>query len=166
MQPYATILIAEDSATLRFVYQYTLAEQYTLLFATDARQTLELALRHRPDAIVLDVNLLRPRSDGPDLLTQRLARVDGIDLCAMIKRSPLGQTPVLVCTGRSDLRTRFRARRAGADRYLTKPVAAEQIRGTLAELTASARIGSRLRTSATLWSHTANGPALGAAAAS
>ena len=165
MQPTATILIAEDSATLRFVYQYTLAEQYTLLFATDARQTLEMALRHRPDAIVLDVNLLHPRSGVLDPLDERLARVDGIDLCAMIKRSPLSRTPVLVCTGRTDLRTKFRARLAGADRYLTKPVATEQIRDTLADLTASARIGMRLRTSTALWSHTANGPALRAATA-
>lgn len=60
----------------------------------------------------------------PDLILLDIAmpRLDGYELCGMLRKSNLfRQTPVIMLTGRDSYVDRVRARMAGATEYLTKP---------------------------------------------
>jgi CheY-like chemotaxis protein len=64
-----TILIVEDEATVRKVYREELTDNgFLALEAKDGREGLELALRHRPQLILLDI--LMPVMDGLTMMSK------------------------------------------------------------------------------------------------
>jgi DNA-binding response OmpR family regulator len=66
-----TVLLAEDDADLARMYRIRLErEGYEVLQASDGATALELARRHRPDLILLDIGL--PHKDGIAVLEERL----------------------------------------------------------------------------------------------
>lgn len=80
----------------------------TLLTATRGDEGAELAARHRPDVVVLDLDL-------PDL--------SGEQVLGALQADPLtAEVPVVILTATADPRQRIRLLEAGADAYLTKPI--------------------------------------------
>ena len=66
-----TILVVDDEAAIRGLLIELLADEgYSVISATNGRTALDLARRHRPDLIVMDV--MMPELDGPE--TVRLLR--------------------------------------------------------------------------------------------
>jgi two-component system nitrogen regulation response regulator GlnG len=78
---------------------------HEVVTASSAEQALELVLRQRPDAVVLDVRL--PGMDGLTAMTQL--------------RQRCGDPPIIVITAYGDLNTAVEAVRQGAFEYLIKP---------------------------------------------
>lgn len=121
-------LLVEDDLHLAKVLQLTLEQDG---FAVDIAGTVEtgrvLAMTHDFDAIVLD--LVLPDGHGTALI-QRL-------------RQAGRNTPITVLTGLADDRATILALDAGADDYLTKPVALEIFR---ARIRALVRRGGAKRT--------------------
>jgi class 3 adenylate cyclase/CheY-like chemotaxis protein len=72
------ILVVDDAAENRnFVVDYVLEpNEYQTLTATNGKEGLEMALKHRPDLIVLDYNM--PVMDGPDMI--RALHQQGVDI--------------------------------------------------------------------------------------
>ena len=124
MESSATILIAEDDRAARQALQRALEfEGYKVLAAIDGGEALEILTATEPDAIVLDVMM-------PGL--------DGLAVCRRI-RSKGARTPVLMLTARVEIADRVAGLDAGADDYLGKPYALDEL---LARIRALVRRGN------------------------
>ena len=117
------ILVVDDEPQFRRAVERALKlEGYEVELAANGEQGLEAIAAHGPDAVVLDV--LMPRLDG--LETCRRLRAGG------------DSTPVLMLTARDAVSDRVDGLDAGADDYLVKPFALEEL---LARLRALLRRG-------------------------
>jgi CheY-like chemotaxis protein len=113
----ATVLIADDSQTIRQIVQMALkASPYSLVSASSGREVMD-ALQRRPDIIVLDYYM-------PD--------VNGYDLCRQLKTNAATQhIPVVLMGGSYRNFDENLARQAGADAVIFKPFKTEQLLGAL-----------------------------------
>ena len=118
------ILVVDDEPAVREAVDRALRlEGYDTELAGDGRQALDALADRAPDALVLDV--LMPH-------------VDGLEVCRRL-RAAGDRTPVLVLTARDAVPDRVRGLDAGADDYLVKPFALEEL---LARLRALLRRGA------------------------
>lgn len=106
------ILIVEDDQGVReslvMVLEY---QNYFLRSATSGEEGLDLAASDRPDLVILDINL---------------PGIDGLETCRRL-RSRGFDGPVLMLTARRDVGDRVEGLDAGADDYLPKPFALEEL---------------------------------------
>jgi two-component system, OmpR family, response regulator MprA len=117
------ILVVDDEPQLRRALERALKlEGYEVALAGDGEEALAAAGEQRPDAIVLDV--LMPKHDG-------------LEVCRML-RERQDRTPVLMLTARDAVSDRVDGLDAGADDYVVKPFALEEL---LARLRALLRRG-------------------------
>jgi two-component system, OmpR family, response regulator MprA len=107
------ILVVDDERAVRESLRRALElEGYEIELAEDGGQALErLAREDQPDAVILDV--LMPG-------------VDGLEVCRTL-RSQGSRLPVLMLTARTQVEDRVEGLDAGADDYLTKPFALEEL---------------------------------------
>jgi two-component system response regulator MprA len=106
------ILVVDDEPAVRQAVERALRlEGYDVLLAGDGRDALVALEQRPPDAVVLDV--LMPL-------------VDGLDLCRRM-RGGGDRTPVLMLTARDAVDDRVAGLDAGADDYLVKPFALEEL---------------------------------------
>jgi two-component system, OmpR family, response regulator MprA len=106
------ILVVDDDDDVRESLRRSLAfEGYDVRTAVDGEQALAAIAERVPDAVVLDLQM--PRLDG--LATCRRLRAAGHDL------------PILMLTARDATRDRVTGLDAGADDYLPKPFALEEL---------------------------------------
>jgi two-component system response regulator MprA len=113
------VLVVEDDPSVRESLRRSLAfNGYQVALAADGVDGLAALERERPDVVVLDV--MMPRMDG--LETCRRMRAAGIDL------------PVLMLTARDEVSDRVAGLDAGADDYLPKPFALEELLARLRAL--------------------------------
>src|ERR1044072_2036038 len=83
--PRSTVLLIEDNVTQLDLYAIVLERDLNVLTATRGEDGYEIARRHRPDAIVVDVLL-------PD--------VDGLNLCErLLANQATASIPLIVLTG-------------------------------------------------------------------
>jgi len=121
----ATILVADDSATMRMIVQTTLAQAgWRVLTAGDGRQALAMARDNRIDMLVSDWNM--PVMGGQGLIQGLRGEPGYRDL------------PVLVLTTEDDGQSKNAARNLGVCGWLNKPLDP----GVLVEL-ASELLGER-----------------------
>jgi len=139
------VLIVEDSATIRYAYKRLLESEYRLVFAEDPLGALKQVATMRPDVVLLDVNL-KDRARGVPA-DEPVKKMDGLDVCAAIKRSPFKETPVIMLTSRDGIVDKVRGRIAHADRYLTKPVDQDVLKNALREMLSDKAVARRLRSS-------------------
>jgi two-component system response regulator MprA len=106
------ILVVDDEPAVREAVGRALTlDGYAVGFAADGAEALGLLRADPPDALVLDV--LMPS-------------VDGIQLCRRL-RGDGDRTPVLMLTARDSVGDRVTGLDAGADDYLVKPFALEEL---------------------------------------
>ena len=110
--PEAAILVVDDDAPIRRMLDRTLsAEGYAVETAADGGEALAAVERSTPDLLVLDVTM--PGVDG--LAVARRLRAKGLAI------------PVLLLTARDSVPDRVAGLDAGADDYLVKPFATEEL---------------------------------------
>lgn len=115
----STILIAEDDRAARQALERALQfEGYAVLAACDGGEALELLGANEPDAIVLDV---------------MMPGIDGHAVCRRIRDKGI-RTPVLMLTARHEIADRVAGLDAGADDYLVKPYALDELLARLRAL--------------------------------
>jgi two-component system response regulator MprA len=113
------ILVVEDDAAVRASLSRTLRfEGHQVETAVDGLQALDAVRLNEPDAMILDIGL--PRLDG--LQTCRHLRAEGVTL------------PVLMLTARDSVGDRVAGLDAGADDYLVKPFALQELLARLRAL--------------------------------
>jgi two-component system, OmpR family, response regulator MprA len=117
--PQHRILVVDDDQSVRDSLRRSLEfNGYTVTLAGDGAEALAAIGQGTPDALVIDV--MMPRLDG--LETTRALRAAGNDL------------PILVLTARDSVGDRVEGLDAGADDYLTKPFALEELLARLRAL--------------------------------
>jgi two-component system, cell cycle response regulator DivK len=104
-----TVLYVEDNPDNRMlVRRILLSENYGLLEATDATDALEVLKTHKPDLILMDINM-------PDM--------DGYTLTAKIKKLPgFERIPILALTANVMRGDKEKVLEAGCDGYIQKPI--------------------------------------------
>lgn len=122
------ILLIEDEKNLaRFIELELQHEAYTVSVAYDGRHGLELALEKEWDLILLDL---------------MLPGINGVEVCRRIRK--MKQTPIIMITARDGVMDRVMGLDSGADDYIPKPFAIEEL---------LARMRSLFRRSNTLSEH-------------
>lgn len=118
------VLIVEDDAPVRRMLERSLgAEGFEVRSAADGGEALAMAERSAPDLVVLDVSM-------PGLT--------GIDVCRRLREKGLGGG-VLMLTARDAIEDRVRGLEAGADDYVVKPFAVDEVVARLRALTRRGR---------------------------
>jgi two-component system response regulator MprA len=106
-----SILIVEDDIAILKVLQRSLSfEGYEVDSAENGETALTRLKVHHPDAVILDLML-------PDM--------DGIEVCRRIRVSD--KVPILILTARESVKDRVIGLDAGADDYLVKPFALDEL---------------------------------------
>jgi two-component system response regulator MprA len=106
------ILVVDDEPAVREAVERALRlEGHDVGVAADGREALDVLVARPADAVVLDV--LMPR-------------LDGLELCRRMRGSG-DRTPVLMLTARDAVSDRVAGLDAGADDYLVKPFALEEL---------------------------------------
>ena len=105
------VLVVDDSPDILSIVQRGLQRRgYEVTAVADGESALRAFSRELPDLVVLDLLL-------PD--------VDGIDLCYQLQE--LAEVPVIMLTSRDGVSDRVEGLRAGADDYVVKPFAMEEL---------------------------------------
>jgi two-component system KDP operon response regulator KdpE len=113
------VLVVDDEPQLLRALSINLrARHYDVHLAADGAEALQQAAAHPPDAVILDLGL--PDMDG----TQVIAGLRGWT-----------DVPILVLSGRSDSMDKVDALDAGADDYVTKPFAMDELLARLRAMT-------------------------------
>jgi two-component system response regulator MprA len=113
------ILVVDDDRAVRESLRRSLSfNGYTVDLAEDGVEALEAITHERPDAVVLDV---------------MMPRMDGLEVCRQL-RSTGDDLPILVLTARDSVSERVAGLDAGADDYLPKPFALEELLARLRAL--------------------------------
>ena len=106
------VLVIEDEVPMRTVLTDILeAEGYRVLTAADGERGLAMAVNEQPDLVLLDV---------------MMPRLDGLSVCASIRKAAL-TTPVILVTARGHIEDRVAGLDTGADDYLVKPFSTEEL---------------------------------------
>jgi two-component system, OmpR family, response regulator MprA len=106
------ILVVDDEPAVRDAVQRALKlENYDVETAHDGSKALKMLAISSPDLVVLDV--LMPA-------------IDGLEVCRRL-RSAGDSTPILMLTARDSVANRVEGLDAGADDYLVKPFALDEL---------------------------------------
>lgn len=104
----ATVLVVEDVELNRDLLMQLLEDDYEVVTASDGEEGLETVRQVRPDLVLMDLSL---------------PRLDGWEATRIIKADPeLADIPIIALTAHAMHGDEERARQAGCDDYLTKPV--------------------------------------------
>ncbi|TCO59393.1 two-component system response regulator MprA [Actinocrispum wychmicini] len=113
------VLVVDDDEAVRRSLEHALRRDgYQVSLAADGLQALDELGRSRPEVIVLDVLVPEP---------------NGLEICRRLRRRGV-QTPILMLTARDLVEDRVAGLDAGADDYLVKPFALDELRARLRAL--------------------------------
>jgi two-component system, OmpR family, response regulator MprA len=119
------ILVIEDEAKIAdFLHRGLTYEGFRVKVANDGESGLAAARENLPDLVILDVML-------PGL--------DGIEVCRRLRAG--GPVPILMLTAKDAVSDRVKGLESGADDYLTKPFAFEELLARVRALFRRARPG-------------------------
>lgn len=114
------VLIVEDNRDIcENIAAYLEQHSYILDFAYDGISAMHLALTNPFDVIVLDL---------------MLPGMDGLIFCQKLRADAKVETPVLMLTARDTLDDKLKGFKAGADDYLVKPFALQELHARLQAL--------------------------------
>jgi type II secretory ATPase GspE/PulE/Tfp pilus assembly ATPase PilB-like protein/ActR/RegA family two-component response regulator len=103
-----SVLIADDEPITRTLVKLLLERDgYTVIEAQNGQEAVELAVRHTPQLIVMDLNM--PKMDGYEAISQ-IRRVQGLE-----------STPIVVVTMEDSAKVADQVLALGADDYIMKP---------------------------------------------
>jgi len=114
------LLLIEDHRDLAAnVCEYLEARGHVMDVAGDGVTGLHLAVTHRYDALILDLSL---------------PGIDGLKLCRRLRQDARSAVPVIMLTARDTTRDKLAGFGIGADDYLVKPFALEELEARLQAL--------------------------------
>ena len=117
--PLATVLLAEDDRAVREALVRALRfEGYAVTAVADGSEALTAVAEREPDVVILDV---------------MMPHIDGLATCRRL-RERYRTLPVLMLTARHEVSDRVAGLDAGADDYLTKPFALDELLARLRAL--------------------------------
>ena len=112
------LIVDDEPAVVDALDRALVQEGYAVASAGDGRAALERVARARPDAVILDVSM---------------PQMSGLEVCRRMRANG-DRTPVLMLTARDQVTDRVAGLDAGADDYLVKPFALEELLARLRAL--------------------------------
>jgi DNA-binding response OmpR family regulator len=119
MHSYRVLIVEDDFDIAQNIADYLEELGHRVDFAQDGISGMHLALTLEFDVIILDV---------------MLPGMDGLDFCSKLRKESDKSTPVLMLTARDTLEDKLAGFNAGADDYLVKPFALEELAARLEAL--------------------------------
>jgi two-component system, chemotaxis family, response regulator PixH len=109
-----TILVVDDTPSeLELISRYLRDNGYTVIAAKDGKEALHCAKQSKPDAVVTDVVM---------------PNMSGFELCRSLKQDPeTEKLPIVICSSKNQQLDRLWGLKQGADIYITKPFAKEEL---------------------------------------
>jgi two-component system nitrogen regulation response regulator GlnG len=108
----SSLLVVDDEASILHAFRRAFSRpEVTVLTAATGKEAMQVVAEHRPDVVVLDINL-------PD--------TSGIDVYRQIRESD-ARTPVIFITGHGTTESAIEAMKQGAFDYLFKPLELSQL---------------------------------------
>jgi two-component system KDP operon response regulator KdpE len=115
LKPHPKVLIVDDDPAIgRMLRPMLEGERYKVLWSRDGAGGVTQAVESRPDVIILELDL----PDG-----------DGFAVLAALRE--WNEAPVLILSGRAGVADKVRALEAGANDYMVKPFAPEELAARL-----------------------------------
>ena len=106
-----TILIVDDEKPIVDILMYNLKKEgYNFLEANDGETAVEIALREKPDLILLDI---------------MLPKLDGLSVCRKVKNSY--NVPIIMLSAKGEELDKILGLELGADDYITKPFSVREL---------------------------------------
>ncbi len=104
------LIVEDDKKTAALVSLYLEREGFETVIAPDGQQALDLAQRHKPAFVILDL---------------MLPRVDGWEVCRQLRQS--SDVPILILSAREEEVDRVSGLTLGADDYVVKPFSPREL---------------------------------------
>lgn len=104
------LIVEDDPNTSSLVETYLQREGFTTIAAFDGEQALELARRHNPGFVILDI---------------MLPKMDGWEICRQLRM--VSDVPILMLTAREEEIDRVLGLSLGADDYVVKPFSPREL---------------------------------------
>jgi len=112
------LLIVDDDDAMRRLFRINLSDNYEIIDTADPEQALALAMEHKPDAILMDL---------------QMPKFSGLDLCrafgSISKTQPI---PIFVVSGETGIQAKESCRDMGTAGYFEKPIDFDALRTSLA----------------------------------
>ncbi len=120
-----TILIVDDNDINRMLLSRMLEKRgFSLLEASNGKEAIELAVRERPDLILLDI---------------MMPEIDGYEVCSRLRRrKETADVPIIFLSAKSETDDKIKGLEAGAVDYVTKPF-------SMGEVLARVRVQLKIR---------------------
>ena len=115
------ILIVEDNPpNMRLIEMTLRTKGYSLLKATDGEEALDMAINHKPDLIIMDI---------------QLPKVSGVEVVKRLRQLPgFNRIPIIAVTAYVMKGDKERIIKAGCDAYLSKPINTHQLPKVVAKM--------------------------------
>ena len=104
------LVIDDDRKTVELVKLYLESEGFYVFSAYDGNSAVEVARKHIPDLIVLDL---------------MIPKLDGIEVCRAIRA--MSDVPIIMLTARTTEEDKLLGLNIGADDYITKPFSPREV---------------------------------------
>ncbi|NRB52884.1 MAG: response regulator [Saprospiraceae bacterium] len=107
------VLLIEDNADVAQYLRLTLENRYQCIHAVDGQEGVDMAWAQIPDLIISDV---------------MMPKMDGYEVCRLLKEDERSNhIPIILLTAKVDFEDRIEGLTQGADAYLAKPFAEEEL---------------------------------------
>lgn len=104
---YKIVCVDDSPVMLREISYFLNDDNFTVVTINDSVRALMQIIRHKPDLILLDVNM---------------SGINGYELCRLLRNHSLFKSkPIIMVTANTGIIDRVKARLGGASGYLTKP---------------------------------------------
>ena len=115
------ILLVEDNPQNMRLFEMTLRPKgYRLLTATDGEEALDMAIREKPDLIIMDIYL---------------PKVSGLEVTKRLRQMPaFNHVPIIAVTAHAMKGDKEKIIEAGCDAYLPKPINTRQLPEVVTEM--------------------------------
>ena len=115
-----SVLIVDDNVSIHRYLKSLLQPHFRLLFASNGKEGLNMAIQEIPDLILSDV---------------MMPQMDGIEMTSQIKAHPLtSHIPVILLSAKNEVIDRITGKLRGADAYIGKPFDDSELLFTLQNL--------------------------------
>ncbi len=106
------VLIVDDEQPIRTLLEYNLKQnQFETICAEDGEEALEIALKEKPDLILLDL---------------MLPKMDGVTVCKTLRQQGI-KIPIIMLTAKGEELDKVHGLEIGADDYMTKPFSPREV---------------------------------------
>ncbi len=115
------ILIVEDNPqNMKLIEMILSAKGYIPLKATDGEEALDMAIKERPDLIIMDI---------------QLPKLNGLEVTKKLRETPsVSHIPIIALTAYAMQKDKERAIEAGCNAYLSKPIDTRELPRMIAEM--------------------------------